>query len=490
MKRAITLLVTALLMVAGVQTAMAQKMVVKTTDNGLVRFDVSKVEYVTFIKDDFVDLDLPSGTLWASCNIGASSPEQYGFYFAWGETEEKNDYSWLTYRYCKGTYDSLTKYCTAEYYGTFDGLDALEDADDAAAMTWGSPWKVPSMEQFDELMNPENTTVKKTFQDDVYGMLITSKRNGESIFLPAAGIRMDTDLINDGSRAYYWSRDVVRVDNFLARDFSFTTTSNTPNDTKNRCYGLSIRPVRYEDKFINGHEYVKIGGLKWATMNVGATTVAGSYETCYGDYFAWGETQPRYASITRTAADDASFTWRNGYSSGYSKDNYPTYTGTTLDASHDAATANWGGSWRTPTSAEFQALLKACSGSGYNSQKPVNLINTITEGGIYWLSSTQTIEPVYTGVAGLLFVSKADISKRVFFPASGYVLDTSLRHGDTWGTWGRYWSSALDTSNTNFAYNSNFNSYINYYESKVESYVDWRATEPRCYGLTVRPVSD
>ncbi len=156
-----------LLLVAGVQTAMAQKMLVKTTDNGLVRFDVSKVEYVKFIKDDFVDLGLPSGTLWSSCNIGASSPEQYGFYFAWGETEEKNDYSWLTYRYCRGTYDSLTKYCTAEYYGTFDGLDALEDVDDAAAMTWGSPWKVPSMEQFDELMNPENTTVKKTFQDDV-----------------------------------------------------------------------------------------------------------------------------------------------------------------------------------------------------------------------------------------------------------------------------------------------------------------------------------
>ena len=142
------------------------------------------------------------------------------------------------------------------------------------------------------------------------------------------------------------------------------------------------------------------------------------------------------------------------------------------------------------TMAEYEALAVACSGRSANNQIHVNLTSTITAGGIYWLSSTQTIEPAYTGVAGLLFVSKADISKRVFFPASGYVLDTSLRHGDTWGTWGRYWSSALDTSNTNFAYNSNFNSYINYYESKVESYVDWRATEPRCYGLTVRPVSD
>ncbi len=226
----------------------------------------------------------------------------------------------------------------------------------------------------------------------------------------------------------------------------------------------------------NGHEYVEIGGLKWATMNVGATTVAGSYETCFGDYYAWGETQPRYMTITRSAANAATFTWRNGYSSGYSSDNYPTYTGTTLDASHDAATANWGGTWRTPTKAEFEALAAACSGSSANNQTPVKLINTITEGGIYWLSSTQTIESAYTGVAGLLFVSASDISKRVFFPASGYVLDPSLFYG---GSGGRYWSSSLYTLDTNNAYSLEFKSSrdpsSNYY---------------RYYGFTVRPVSD
>ena len=196
------------------------------------------------------------------------------------------------------------------------------------------------------------------------------------------------------------------------------------------------------------HEYVEIGGLKWATMNVGATTVAGSYETCFGDYFAWGETEPRYASITRASADEATFTWKDGFSSGYSSDNWPTYTGTTLDASHDAATAQWGGSWRTPTKAEFQALAQACSGSS-SEQTPVTLTSTITESGIYWLNSTQTIESAYTGVAGLLFVSKADISKRVFFPACGNVLSTSLQNC---GSYVFYWSSSLYTSNTNYAY--------------------------------------
>ena len=237
--------------------------------------------------------------------------------------------------------------------------------------------------------------------------------------------------------------------------------------------------VMVKQPSINGHEYVQIGGLKWATMNVGATTMAGSYETCFGDYFAWGETQPRYMTITRSGTNSASFTWRNGYSSGYSSDNWPTYTGTTLDASHDAATANWGGTWRTPTKAEYEALAAACSGSSANGQTPVELINTITEGGIYWLSSTQTIESAYTGVAGLLFVSRSDISKRLFFPASGYVYGTYLLLG---GTYGLYWSSSLDTSDTSRASSLYFSSYgifpSNYYDRS------------RYDGRTVRSVSD
>lgn len=191
------------------------------------------------------------------------------------------------------------------------------------------------------------------------------------------------------------------------------------------------------------HEFVEIGGLKWATRNVGATSVAGSYETACGDYFVWSETEPRYASMTRTDANEVTFTWKNGYESGYS-DNYPTYTGTTLDAPHDAATANWGGNWRTPTNAEYNALAKACSGIE-GKQTPVELTSTITEGGIYWLSETQIIESAYTGVAGLLFVSASDISKRVFFPASGSINGTTLRN---FGTDGRYWSSSLNRTYT------------------------------------------
>ena len=229
---------------------------------------------------------------------------------------------------------------------------------------------------------------------------------------------------------------------------------------------------------INGHEYVEIGGLTWATMNVGATTVAGSYETCYGDYFAYSETEPRYISITRTAADAATLICNYGYSSDYS----PTYY-SSLDADHDAATANWGGSWRTPNRNEFRTLAKACSGSNNDSQQPIDieLISTITKGGIYWLSSTQTIEPAYTGVAGLLFVSASDISKRVFFPASGYIRDMSLMSG---GAEGVYWSSSVSTYYSSRAYNLDFKS------SSVSLSGMWSDGNESYFGFTVRPVSD
>ncbi len=230
---------------------------------------------------------------------------------------------------------------------------------------------------------------------------------------------------------------------------------------------------------ISGHDYVEIGGLKWATMNVGATTVAGDYTTCCGDYFAWGETEPRYMTIKMQPFDryrQAWFTWKNGYGSGYDEP-YPDYIGGTLDAEHDAATANWGGSWRTPMNDEFKALLKACTGNEAWSQETQELINTITTGGIYSLSETQTIEPDYTGTAGLLFVSASDISKRVFFPLCGRVFGTDL---DFCGVSSLYWSSSLYTSDTNNAYYL----YINGSAVNLSKY------NVRYGGFLVRPVSD
>ncbi len=232
------------------------------------------------------------------------------------------------------------------------------------------------------------------------------------------------------------------------------------------------------DGQINGHDYVEIGGKKWATMNIGATSVASSdvVETpsyiksfwenntdskvysCFGTYFKWGET---------TATNGTYY--------------YPTLNSCdnpTLCKEHDAATVNWGSTWRTPTRADIQALSNACAGTADNST-PKTLTSTITEGGIYWLSATQTHESDYKGVAGVLFVDKADPTKRVFFPAAGYVYSTTLYYAGSNG--GYYWSSSLYTGNTDSAWRLDFRSdYV--HPGDYYSY--------RLNGFTVRPVSD
>ena len=124
----------------------------------------------------YVDLDLPSGTLWATCNVGASSPEENGDYFAWGETtghnDGKNNFNWSTYKWCKGSSSTLTKYCcesSSGYEGFTDNKMELDLEDDAAYVNWGPAWRMPSKEQFEELFNRSYTTVKTTTQNGKKG---------------------------------------------------------------------------------------------------------------------------------------------------------------------------------------------------------------------------------------------------------------------------------------------------------------------------------
>ena len=100
---------------------------------------------------DYVDLGLPSGTKWATCNVGATAPEEYGDYFAWGETEPKTTYNWDTYKWCNGSEDTFTKYNTKSSYGTVDNKTQLELADDAARANWGGQWRMPTDAEWTEL---------------------------------------------------------------------------------------------------------------------------------------------------------------------------------------------------------------------------------------------------------------------------------------------------------------------------------------------------
>ena len=176
---------------------------------------------------EYVDLGLPSGTKWATCNVGANTPSGTGYYYAWGETEPKTNYYWGNYRYIGDTvyiYDGnlldrveihYTKYCNNSnigYNGYVDNLVTLEPDDDAATANWGRRWRMPTQEEMQELLSSCNKTW--TTRDDVNGCLFTGP-NGNSIFLPAAGFRYESYLYysyDEGPSGYYLSSSLSTND--------------------------------------------------------------------------------------------------------------------------------------------------------------------------------------------------------------------------------------------------------------------------------------
>ena len=188
----------------------------------------------------YVDLGLPSGLKWATCNVGASSPEEYGGYYAWGETEEKGDYSWSTYKWCNGSDNTMTKYCTSSSYGTVDNKTVLDPEDDVAHVKWGGNWRMPTLDEQKELFN--NCTWTWTTQNGVYGCKVISKTNGNSIFLPATGYRSGTEINYSGALGYCWSSSLVS--SFSNNAYYLYFGSNDRDwGNYNRYNGLTVRPV-------------------------------------------------------------------------------------------------------------------------------------------------------------------------------------------------------------------------------------------------------
>ncbi|MBO5768577.1 MAG: InlB B-repeat-containing protein, partial [Bacteroidales bacterium] len=190
----------------------------------------------------WVDLGLPSGIKWATCNIGATTPEDYGDYFAWGETESKSDYSWSSYKHGSSSI-SLTKYCTNSscgYNGFTDNKTTLELADDAASANWGGNWRMPTKAEQDELRN--NCTWTWTTQNGIKGYKVTSKSNGNSIFLPAAGYRYGTSIYIVGSRGDYWLSSLYEGSPYNAYDLYFASIEVYCYGN-NRYYGHTVRAV-------------------------------------------------------------------------------------------------------------------------------------------------------------------------------------------------------------------------------------------------------
>ena len=315
----------------------------------------------------YVDLGLPSGTLWATTNVGAANPWDYGDYFAWGETTPKSDYSWSTLKYCEdNTGDKFSKYNTYSY-GEIDNQTELEKNDDAATANWGSNWCMPTYDQIEELK--DICTWTWTSRNGKNGYEVKGP-NGNSIFLPAAGRRKGTELIIDSDHDFcgFWSR--TGWSNHPGCLTFYSSYINISSYKGSRREGYSVRPVLYKKRTIvqrttvseDGHEYVDLGlpsGTLWATCNVGANNPWDK-----GDKFAWGETTPK----STYSWDNYKFKYRT-YGEYINK--YCTTTSscikrrfvdnkTELERSDDAATANWGSNWCMPTYKQWKELRDTC----------------------------------------------------------------------------------------------------------------------------------
>ena len=217
---------------------------------------------------EYVDLGL--SVKWATCNVGAEKPEDAGLYFAWGETEgytantsDGRLFNWANYKWMDHTindWKGCTKYTCADgqtsaswyaggtYIGTkvdgtlYKNLTTLQPEDDAATANWGGSWRMPTDDELTELRNTSNCTWTWTTQGGKKGYKVTSKKNGNSIFLPAAGYRGGGSLSNAGSYGYYWSSSLSASGSSNA-DYSYFYSGRVDSNYGSRCSGQSVRPV-------------------------------------------------------------------------------------------------------------------------------------------------------------------------------------------------------------------------------------------------------
>lgn len=420
----------------------------------------------------YVDLGLPSGLLWATCNVGAPisiwtngqeqvmgarTPDGLAYYYAWGETKQKKEY---TQENC------LT-------YGKELGDISGDQSFDVAKAQWGDTWRMPTKDEFQELK--DYCTWKWEKYRNYEGYYVTGP-NGNSIFLPAAGFRSGPSTINYGNFGGYWSSSPYGYTIECSYDLNFGRGGYSVF-YGNRDHGMSVRPVsnpvksgqeaaahseatnqqtktekaastnstpaiktnsqqaeakpapKSEPKltgYINGHEYVDLGlpsRLKWATCNVGASTPAGP-----GNYYAWGETTTK-----SEYSESSSITYKKSFYN-ISGNSY-----------YDAARANWGSTWRLPTRAELQELVDKCTWK--------------------WRTRDQSNGYEVTGSNG----------QSIFIPAAGRRYMSSLYNA---GEGGYYWGSSPDENSTEGSY---LLSLSDGYKVPC-SY--------RYFGFSVRPVSE
>ncbi|MBE6288039.1 MAG: hypothetical protein E7099_07630 [Mediterranea massiliensis] len=281
---------------------------------------------------EWVDLGLPSGTRWATCNVGGTKPEQPGGLYAWGELATKTNYVRENSKTHGKDLNDISGKATH----------------DVAAAKWGKGWRIPTKAEFDELLLHCN--YKYVQRGDLWGHEFTNPTNKRSIFLPATGFKEGSSKheLAKVNGAYWTSSPHQDQFNNGTHIYIFGSALGEMSIFE-RSSGAGVRPVIDNDAMItvpasgetNGHQWVDLGlpsGLKWATCNLGAAT-----SEHFGDTFTWGETKP---TQDEKVADSKLYGKNTNDFSGNSQ--------------YDAATALWGKEWRMPTSDEFKELMHNC----------------------------------------------------------------------------------------------------------------------------------
>lgn len=311
---------------------------------------------------EYVDLGLPSGNLWATCNLGASSPEAYGDYYAWGEVEPKQEYTYPNHKWYKEGAPSLgfTK------YNNEDGKMTLEDEDDAVIQKLGNGWRTPTLADFRELTNQKLTTIKKTTLNGVAGYQITSKKNKKSIFIPCAGFKKDkpqTREISADEEVAVCMTNLRRIDYMVYNAWTFAFQDDgIGRYGKRRPDGISIRPVKGPGVPVPNN-CVDLGlasGILWGKCNMGTTD-----PTKPGDYYAWGETETK-----KKYAENYKFYGKSSIKDGVIK--YNRRDGKmVLELEDDAANVVLGVGYRIPTKEDWKELLDECKWEAETFTAPI-----------------------------------------------------------------------------------------------------------------------
>ena len=445
-------------------------------------------EWPASLVDEYVDLGLSSGTLWATHNVGATNPEDYGDYFAWGEiVPNKENYSWSTTAFVYYENGSLhfSKYNTDSQYGEIDNKTELDPEDDAAYVNWGSQWRMPSVAQFNELLN--QCTWQWTELNGVKGRQLTGP-NGNTLFLPAAGQRSGANLSSVGTYGNYWSRELYYLNPTSYRPNSayklYFSSGSKQKISASRNYGYPVRPVYVSQEepasdyqrgdcnwdgsvniqdvaalinFLLNNvwpdptpvvEYVDLGlpnGTLWATHNVGANSPEG-----LGDFFAWGETAPKADYAWGNTAWLYVENGKKRISKYNTKSDYgPVDNKIELDPEDDAAYVNMGPEWRMPSKADIDELLLNCTWE--------------------WTQLNGVNGQLITGPNG----------NTMFLPAVGERMGTSIYNV---GEAGNYWSRSLHVLNETVSFPTGaFKIYLN------DSGLSWNTSDRDC-GFPVRAV--